>query len=446
MRLAGYQLNLDALLARIIFRWRWQATLGSAAVLALVGIGIGLVPPFWRGTAMLSIDAPAAAVVTVDGTPWRHQLYAGDHRVVAALPDGRTSWADVSLAAGQALTLTLPAGLPAPRVRALPPPAPGFTPQAIWWADGAWRVRSEPLPIPTRESETQRIDPTPTVEAGQTVAIRMQGTERLSTLDAYAGLADQVHVNDRLIEAVFLPDQRGDAIGVVAVRGWGAEEVQIPLSAPLALLRFAPTGTSLLIVERVPGSGEQVSLVWQDAERASLVAVPGHITRVSWREDGSAAVLYSRQGDRLTLTLLRLASSVAASVIADVPADQYVGDLVPLTWDAASLLWVAPDQHTTPTLWRSPLATLIPERIGPLDARALDWTPDGVLRVAVVQQGAVVLGRYQDGRVIGQATVPDVEATSDLAGMWQGDQLLLQGGGKVWLLDVPPDDDEGSGR
>ena len=446
MRLADYRLNLDALLARIIFRWRWQAALCSAAVLALVGVGTGLVPPFWGGVATFQIEGPAAAHLTVDGRPWPYRLHAGDHRVVATLPDGRITWTDVSLGVGQALTLTLPLGLPSPRVRALPPPAPGMTLGAVWWADGSWRVRSEPLPIPTPESEAQHTDTTPTVDAGQTVAIRAQGTDRLSTLDAYAGLADQVHVNGRLLEAVFLPDQRGDALGVVTVRGWGAEEVQIPLSAPLALLRFAPTGNALLIVERVPGGGEQVSLAREGTQRAALVAVPGHITRVSWREDGSAVVLHSRQGDRLTLTLVRLAPSVAASVIADVPADQYAGDLVPLTWDAANLLWVALDQQTTPTLWRAPLATLIPEHIAPLDARAIGWGADGVLRAAAVQQGTVVLGRYQDGRGIGQATVPDVEATPDLDGMWQGDQLLLQGGGKVWLLDVAPDEDGGSGR
>jgi hypothetical protein len=111
---------------------------------------------------------------------------------------------------------------------------------AVWWADGAWRVRSEPLPLLTPESEAQRTDPIPTVEAGQTVAIRAQGTERLTTLDAYAGLADQVHVNGQLVEAVFLPDQRDSTFGAVAVRGWGSQEVQLPLSAPLALLRFAP--------------------------------------------------------------------------------------------------------------------------------------------------------------------------------------------------------------
>jgi hypothetical protein len=55
---------------------------------------------------------------------------------------------------------------------------------AVWWADGAWRVRSEPLPLLTPESEAQRTDPIPAVEAAQTVAIRAQGTERLTTLDA----------------------------------------------------------------------------------------------------------------------------------------------------------------------------------------------------------------------------------------------------------------------
>ncbi|HWQ12216.1 MAG TPA: hypothetical protein VNL77_05420 [Roseiflexaceae bacterium] len=445
MTFGGYRLNFDALLARIVYRWHWKVALGAVLLLTLGALALGLIPPIWKGAVTLTITAPAATRVEVDGRAWPRQLYAGDHQIVAWSSDGRASWADVYLAAGESLAVHLPEGLPEPRERRLPPAAPGTEIAQVWWADGAWRVQSAPIPVPLAEEESESTNPIPTpLSVGrQTVAVGDAGMERLATLDAYAGLADQVRVDGQLVEAVFLLNQRANyndrSLGTVEVRGWSAETTPLTVTASLTLVRFAPSGDALLLAEQVPTGGEQVYLARPGAARTPVVAVPGHITRVSWREDGSAVVLHSRQGDRLTLTLVRLAPTIAAAVVADVPVDLYAGDLVPLTWNDAGLLWVAPDTDTSPTLWQAPLDALIPERIAPLDARAIAWLPDGALRVVTVQNETVVIGRYQDGLLMGQTTAPRVAAAADLAGTWHENELLLQGGGGAWLLDVTAD-------
>jgi hypothetical protein len=441
MPIGRYHINFDALVARLVYRWPVPSIAAVILLTALIGLGSGLIPPFWRGRATLTIIAPPGAIVQLDGRSWPRPVYAGRHAVLATMSDGRGAWADIDLRAGQVLTLTLPTGLATPRERTLPPAAPGTHIEQVWWADGAWRVTSVQDALSEAQGEQRSSsEPTPTPQPGQTIAISAQSMERLSTLDAYAGLADQVHRNNQLIEAVYRPNTNrslGDpALGSIEVRGWGQASQTIPISAPLTLLRLSPDGTALLAAEQVPSGGEQVYLIRDDLRRAPVVAVPGHITRLSWRPDGSAVMIHSVQGTRLALTLVRFAPTIIAAVIADLPAANYVASLVPLTWDAAGLLWVAPDQSDTSTLWSAPLRSLIPERIGPMDARALTRLPDGTLRVVAIQDSSVVIGRYQDDIFIGETTVPRVPAEPDLMGTWQGDALLLQGGGQAWLLDM----------
>jgi hypothetical protein len=448
MNIGPYRINLDALLARIVYRWRAQAIGAVLLLLALLGLGSGLIPPFWKGRANLTIVAVPGASVSIDGRSWPRPVYAGAHTVLATLPDGRGVWADIELRAGSAVTLTLPVGLSKPRERELPPAAPGTHIEQVWWADGAWRVVSVPNSQPTSESgRGQDYSPIPTPQPGQTVAVRARGVERLATLDAYAGLADQLHVSAEphgntpmLVEAVYRPTRApryGDeAIGTIEVRGWGATMQTLPISAPLTMLRFAPDGEALLLDEVVASGGEQVYLARPDGARVPLVAVPGRITRLSWHPGSQAVVLHSVQGERLTLTLI---PSVIAAVIADLDANRYAGSLVPLTWDEAGLLWVAPDRQEVSTLWRAPLSSLIPERSGPMEAQALTCLPDGTLRVVTRQGPHVVIGRYKGEVFIGETTVPGVTDAPDLAGMWQGRELLLQGGGQAWLLEIDED-------
>jgi hypothetical protein len=438
MQIGAYCINLDALLARMVYRWRVQVLGAVLLLVALVGLLSGLIPPFWNGRATLAITAAPGATVQIDGRSWPRPVYAGRHTILATMPDGRRAWSDIELRAGQALTLTLPTGLATPRERSLPAAAPGTHIAQVWWTDGTWRVVS--IPNPPLETEAEQGKPTPTSAPGQTIAVGRQSVERLTTLDAYAGLADQVHHNSQLLEAVYRPNPSqgfsDQALGSVEVRGWSSVVQTLPISAPLTLLRFAPDGTALLAAERVPSGGEQLFLLRPVQPRIPLVAVPGRIARLSWRPDGTAVVIHSLQGERLTLTVVRLEPTIIAAVVADLDSARYVGAIVPLTWDADGLLWVAPDLQGRSALWSAPLTSLIPERSGDLEARAIWYLPDGTLRALLVQDEEVVIGRYQGDIFIGEATVPRMPAAPDLMGMWHDGELLLQAGDQAWLLDI----------
>jgi len=109
------------LLARIIYRWRGRALVLAALLISGTGLVADIIPPFWRQHASLVIKATPGATVQIDGRSWPRPIYAGAHVVQATMPDGRSSWADITLSANQALTLTLPAGLAEPRERSLTP-------------------------------------------------------------------------------------------------------------------------------------------------------------------------------------------------------------------------------------------------------------------------------------------------------------------------------------
>jgi hypothetical protein len=46
------------------------------------------------------------------------------------------------------------------------------------------------------------------------------------------------------------------------------------------------------------------------------------------------------------------------------------------------------------------------------------------------------VGRYQGALFMGETVVPRVPATPDLAGIWQGSDVLLQSGAQAWLLNL----------
>ncbi len=456
MTLFGYRLNGRALLARVVYRWRMQALIILLALLVGCGLTVGLIPPLWRGTAQLEVEAPPAAVITVDGYAWPFTLYAGRHTVAAELPDGRRSWATVDLQAGRPVTLTLPAALPAPRVRPIPPAAPGTDISWIGWADGAWRVQSTVMPEATQDARQGRSNGSggPPV-AAQTVAITAAGLEPLPTLDAYGGRADQVHVNGVRYEAVSRVDslsQRGQ--GLLEIRGWDDPPQTVALSGTLTLVRWAPTGEALLIGEQIGAEAEQLRLLRRNGASDAVLAVPGRVRDVIWSADGSGVVLASQHATRVTLTLVRLQPTIAARVIAEVQAtdevqgsrrtsDRDVGQtrsaaLPPLHWAGRTLEWIGPDAHGTARLWAATLTSLMPERKQALAAAALTRSADGTPRVVAVLDGQVVIGLVQADALIVEAVIPDVPAAADLVGQWspRGDQIVLRSGPRAWLVDL----------
>jgi hypothetical protein len=89
MNIGHYRLNLDALLARIVYRWRGRALVAAALLLALLALRTGVLPAFWRGRAELAISVAPGATVLVDGQSWPRLIYAGRHTLTATLPGRR---------------------------------------------------------------------------------------------------------------------------------------------------------------------------------------------------------------------------------------------------------------------------------------------------------------------------------------------------------------------
>ena len=432
MIIAGYRINLDALLARIVYRWHWNIAVVALVAGVLIGVGGGFIPPIWRGRAGLIIQNVPGASIDVDGRPWTGDMYAGTHTVAATLPDGRRSWARLTLRSGETATLSLPPGLPAPRVRRMPSAAPGMSVVAIWRAGDSWRVQSVASPpAENRENDADRHDP-----ATQTIAIGSRGIERLMTIDAYRGRADVLMLGEARYEAVYEPAQPGSQQeSQVVVRGW--DRVIATGVGDVSLLRFAPDGQALLLAERTV-AGEQIQYMTPESPPTPVVAIPGRITGLAWHPEGNAVLIASSEGERRALTLARLRPTPVASVIAGPAAD----GLPPYAWNGDGIIWIAPDEEGKLHLWSASLDALLPERQVALDAQAITRCADGTLRLVTVQEGQVIIGRLEGNLIIGEAVLAEIPAHPDLTGEWYGDELLLRSGDSAWLITIVEGDQD----
>lgn len=433
MVIAGWRINFDALLARMVYRWSGRTLMVMLAACATVALLAGAVPPVWRGEAQLRLNGHPEARLEVDGKPWPHQLYAGTHVAVATLPDGRRSSVEFVVRRGETATITLPPGLAKPRVRALPPDGPESTVFRASFVDGTWRVQS-------RRSDD--VD-----AAVQTVALRSGGLEPLSLLDAYGGRADTVTAGSRSYSALYRPAANGSA-GALEVRGWQGGGT-FAITGTLTFVRWAPDAHLLLAAERLRSDGEELRVFSPDAEPAPVLAVPGHVSDIVWHPAGDAAALLSRHRNRLTLTAIRFRPTFATRLLADLVVPGASADasgepaaeplaVVPLTWSGSAIEWLAPDERGLSILWRAPLETLLPERAGALEAAALHRTKEGALRIARAWHGRLAIGQQANGRFHVEAWLPDIPATRDLSGLWSpdGSSLLLRSGRSAWLVDV----------
>lgn len=423
MIIAGYRLDLAALLARVCYRWRTPLLLLLLLPLALLLVRI--VPPFWRGSALLSVRAVPGATISVDGQPWsadQLSLAVGAHRVVASGADGRRAAVDIYLRVGVPLTVTLPAGL---RVRARPlaAAAPGAQIADVWRADDGWRITSVSVPPETVPAGWQPIT--------RTLVLGPRGIQRAATIDAYAGLADTATGASGVVEAVFRAG-RGRT-GVVEVRGWGATPVVIALDAPPTLLRLAPGGGALLIASAT-SAGEQVELIDRSTRRVPLVALPGRVRRVAWHPAGNALLLTSVAGERLTLTLARLDSSPVAAVITEQAA--IPAALLPYIWERDGLRWIAADATGAPMLYRAALADLLPEARGLLAAYGLTLNANQAQREIRIIDEIVVIGQQIGGLFVVEAELPDIPPTADLVAEFAAGQAIVRAAGQTWLLEI----------
>lgn len=453
--IGAWEVNGEALLARLLLTW-WGRVLLLGGIMWLL-IGSGVIPPIWRGAVHLSILAPDHAAIVVDGQPWPSALYAGTHRVEARMADGRRSWSEVALTSGQTLTITLPTGLAPPRIRPLPPAAPGMEITRVWWADAAWRVQSVADPL-VSQSQGPGMEPTPITLPDQTVALTTDSLEPLTTLDAFGGKADVVTVGGARYEAVYHAapaDYASPSRGTLEVRGWGNDMQTVALSQTLTLVRWSPTGNGVLFGEQLGTNAEQIRLLRRARSAPQpLVAVAGRVRDVLWSPTGDAVVLLSESANRLTMTLIRISPTIVSRVIShvDLPAGSgstATGEpavvpssgafvVMPVTWSGDAVEWIAPDEAGTPHLWVAPLRSLIPERKQALDAVAFYRLPDGQLRTVRSVSGQLVIGLSTEHSFVVEAEIPGIPSEG-LRGQWapHGSNLLLQQGGQAWIVELP---------
>lgn len=453
--IGAWEVNVEALLARLLLTWRGRVLL--LGVITWLLIGSGIVPPIWRGEVSLAILAPDHAALFVDGQAWPYTLYAGTHRVEAQMADGRRSWSEVTLTSGQTLTMTLPAGLAPPRIRSLPPAAPGMQISRVWWADAAWRVQSGAVPV-MNQSQGPGTEPTPITLPDQTVALTSDSLEPLTTLDAYGGRADVVTVGGTRYEVVYQApsaDYSSTSRGTLEVRGWGNDTQTVELSQTLTLVRWSPTGNAVLFGEQLGSDAEQIRLLRRTANTPQpLVAVAGRVRDVLWSPTGDAVVLLSESTNRLTMTLIRITPTIVSRVISQVAlrsgsSSTATGEsaevsnsgafvVMPVTWREDAVEWIAPDEAGVPHLWSAPLRSLIPERRQPLDAVAIYRLPDGQLRTVRSFNGQLVIGLSGEHSFVVEADIPGIPSEG-LRGQWapNGTNLLLQQGGQAWIVEIP---------
>jgi hypothetical protein len=452
MRIGRYMLDGEALLGRIIFRWHWKFALVCMVLVVGGGVISGTIPPLWRGQVSLTVQAEPQATILVDGRRWPFALYAGRHRVEAVLPDGRRSWTHVDLQRDEARHVMLPPGARPPRVRRLPPPAPGSVIKRIWWADGGWRVQSgpseaHPSPSPRALTHGTKLPP---VMLEQTVAFTNTGLEPLSTLDAYGGKADVLHHDGERLEAVFradvkpltAPSAQGRG-GTLEVRGWDGGPTTLAISQTLTLVRWSPHGQTLLVSEQVTPEAEHLSMLQKNRQTLQPVAtISGRIENVIWSPAGDAAVVISQREQRITLTLVRTEPTVASRVIAEVERPAQEVDLLqammPLTWSGDTVEWIAAAADGRPYLWRAQIAVLIPEQVRPLTAVAIHRDSDDSMQVVTVADGMLVLGRATPDGLIVEAEIPEIPVAPELIGQWspQMGQILLHGPSNTWIIDL----------
>ena len=415
MIIAGYRFDGEALLARLVYRWHWHCL----ALLLLAVFGIVLLRnPFWLGDAMIRLMAPPDAVVTVDGRAWSPVMRAGHHRFVATMPDGRRSWSDITLMAGITTTVRLSGGITV-SVRPIPPAAPGMSITSVMPDASGWRVVSQPL-----ANGVTALPP-------QTMHIGSRSSARMVTIDAYRGLADQVHVAGTLVEA--LARDEPDIGLALTMRGWPAQRRPIDIADDVFRVVLAPDGATVALIQPLEG-GEQLTLLTA-REMLPVVAVPGSVTRITWQPQGHACVIQSVDAGQLSLTLVRVRPTIAAVTVAERSLAS-AGPLVPLAWSEDSLAWLGPDDSGASQVWRARLDTLVPQPLAPLDALAFTLAPDGTVRFVRRAAAGLEIGRMQAGVLEIEATVGAFAAESDLTALWHANELVIQAAGRAWLLTL----------
>ena len=323
----------------------------------------------------------------------------------------------------------------------LPPVAPGYRLDQGTWTDGAWRIISRPQRLPSTPTPGPNFDQIVRTPQTQTIAVRDGEAKRILDIDAFDGVADEVHLAAGARQLAVYQPGRGNDAGVIEVRGPGWTSAYTPTIAPLGL-SWSPRGNQLIAFLDA-GSGVSVLLLDVGTTKAHtvtgqpIVALPGRMRWVSWAPSGDAALVAAdipaadgRTTNLLGLTLITVRDG-QSTYLGELPIAAFVGG-VPHAWSDTTIYWTDADHRLNRAALTGGLAEQLPLR----DVYGIK-VEGTLLRLVQLQRRSVVLthATLEGTLVQTDAVLDDVRAPAGFAALWQGDQLLLMSPDEWRLLD-----------
>lgn len=398
IRVGPYILNLDALLARIVFVWRGHVLfiIAFAAALLLMPRVIDFIRMLMLPDGQVYVIAEQPDALLVDGRPWTGSVKVGTHRFEARWNDA-VAWRDVDVQATHAQTVTLSPFLSTMQVRNLPLAPESSIVLAVAYPDGH-------VSLMIREGQTTPITRTYHVTNGR--------MERLVSSDVYNGWYERSPDGRTTVSAEGPPERlrvtlQADVQGETLSATYDAKNL---LAVSVDIIRQAA-----LVFES--SSPRRTNVVWM-TNRGRIIqvgAIPGRPTLIRWSPDYRFAVMITKSED---------APDQASLIILDVaePPSLILGsDALQLSADV-----LAPPFHVRPdgVVWGE-----YDQRMRSMNIFQLDMEQRSVTQTSSVPCPAAALSFYDDHHMWICTTQEGWEfyrqdpATSDILGVGRASRM-----------------------
>lgn len=316
VRLGPYRIHLDALLARVLYRWRVETIIAATALLLII-VGPRAVEVAFdvaRPTAEVTIVAPDGATVWVDGTPWDGTMRVGAHVIEARRGDQTTS-RSVIITDTSPVTITLPDPWPSPIVNEAALPTGASLIRVQMTAAGV-RLDYQVEPPPS-DGGAAASSAAPRPRRVVMVATNDRRVEPFVTGSAYDGLYDEARLDGRTTAAWVEPSggQRSTVVLQWEAPGDDAADSADPtvktataFMSDVSDVLADPLRRQAILVQYRNGVSQLTQMRSQGALRP-IGAVRGELRFTSWTADyrTNVMVFFDRGGDGAAATFALVA-------------------------------------------------------------------------------------------------------------------------------------------
>lgn len=348
LRFGNYQVNLDAIAARIVYRWRAPLLLVSIAliVVSFAPSLLFIISERMRPVADLSILAPETMEVTVDGTPWPAEVRTGIRTIVGRSGD-RVTRREVALEPAAPVTVSLRIGWAPLRLDAvaLPRSAEAFR---IYRDQNAIRVDYRLVAATESQSDAgqrmMRIDPKGRRES---MVFRAGIPERMVTSDAYNAWYDEANGQDGRITVWARPEgNRGEFR--VTLSG----EQSVTASATAVDAVIADGKRRQAVFTSYSSGVSDIFVLKQDGLIEPVGAVRGTLTLRFWAHQSDVCVMaFLDRADpqnAMRFSLVALVMEPNPSLVSIAEFNAAPGDIAPLAFvHGEKIVWGVSDTQVT---------------------------------------------------------------------------------------------------